>query len=125
MLRRRRYHQQGAGPSNEVIAQVVDFGPDPRGTAMFAALSTAQAAPMSGQDGQVYVGDRGAPERSFNGTVANGPQAFTGAAALALYGTAQPVSPRNATFDTARAADALNDTPMRIFAARAARQGAR
>lgn len=111
--------------SNEVIVPVVDFGPDQRGTAMFAAITSVQAAPMSGHDGQVYVGDRGAPERSFNGTVAQSPQAFTGAAALAMYGTAKPISARSATFDTARAADALNDTPMRIFAARAARKGAR
>lgn len=110
---------------NQITPPVTDFGPDPRGTDLFTSLFAAQGAPLAGHDGQVYVGDRGAPERSFNGDLGHDVQAFTGAAALAQYGAATPISPHSGTFDTARSADALDDAPLRIFAARANRQAAR
>ncbi|MCW2754660.1 MAG: hypothetical protein JWQ32_2071 [Marmoricola sp.] len=106
---------------NQAVAPVTHFGSDPRGTAMFAALAGVAQLGISGHDGLVYTGDQGAPERSWNGDLGRDLQRFTGAAALAMYGAAAPISPTSATFETARAADALTDAPLRIFAARAAR----
>lgn len=108
---------------NQVKPVVADFGPDPRGTAMFEGLSGIAQLGISGHDGLVYTGDQGAPEKAFNGDLGRDMQRFTGAAALALYGAAKPISPSSATFETAHAADALTNMPLRIFAARAARQG--
>jgi len=119
MIRRRR--RGAAGMINEQVEVHTDFGPDPRGTQMFAALNGAAQLGISGHDGLVYLGDQGSPERSFNGDLGHDLQRFTGAAALAMYGAAQPISPTSATFETAHAANALTDAPLRIFAARANR----
>jgi hypothetical protein len=110
-------------PSNEVYVGRVDFTPDPRGTALFARVVGVQGEPMSGHDGLVYVGDHGSVERSWNGDLGESPQAFTGAAALAMYGAVPPIS-AGMTLDQARSVDYLQDVQMRIFAARAARAGA-
>ena len=117
-MRRRR---GAAVPINQETAPVTDFGPDPRGTAMFAALNGVAQLGISGHDGLVYLGDQGSPERSFNGDLGHSLQHFTGAAALAMYGAAKPISPTSGTFETAHAANALTDAPLRIFAARANR----
>lgn len=114
-----------AVPVNQARRMVVDFADDPRGTAMFGAVAAQHQLAVDGHDGLVYVGDVGAPERSWNGDLGRNVQAFTGAAALALYGAAKPYGPAAGTFETAGAADALNDAPMRIFAARAARKARR
>jgi hypothetical protein len=116
-MRRRR---RGAAVNQQTQAYT-DFGPDPRGTAMFAALNRDGQLGISGHDGLVYLGDQGAPERSFNGDLGHDVQRFTGAAALALYGAAAPITVTSATFETAHAANALTDAPLRIFAARANR----
>lgn len=108
--------------ANDRTTVLVDYTPDPNGTAMFLGLAGQQAGPMQGLDGQVYAGDRGSPERSFNGDMGHDLQRFTGAAPLALYGAAKPISPTSGTFETARSADALDDAPLRIFAARANRR---
>lgn len=118
MLRRRT---RAGGSINQVSPPATDFGPDPRGTAMFAALNGVLQLGISGHDGLVYTGDQGSPEKSFNGDLGRDMQRFTGAAALALYGTADPIAAKSATFETAHAANALTDAPLRIFAARAAR----
>jgi hypothetical protein len=110
---------------NHETPAVTDFGPDPRGTGYFNALNVQGQLGISGHDGELRVGDKGSPERSFNGDVGGPVQHFTGAAALAMYGAAKPISTLAATFDTAHAADALNNAPMRIFAARAAREATR
>lgn len=110
-------------PINQSMRLEADYGKDPRGQRYSDALIIQGQHAIDGSDGLVYTGDQGAPERSFNGDLGASPQLFTGAAALALYGAARPiVNGGSATFDTARSIDGLNDLPLRIFAARAARK---
>jgi hypothetical protein len=112
-----------AGAINYDTQVIHDYGKDPRGQAMFDALATNLQTGIDGRDGLVYTGDQGAPERTFNGDLGASPQAFTGAAALALYGAAKPIpTGGSATIETAQSIDKLNDLPLRIFAARAARR---
>ena len=112
-----------AGAINQVPQVVRDYGADPRGIGLFASLAGTYQTAINGHDGLVYVGDQGAPEQSFNGDLGQNLQHFTGAAALVLYGAARPIpNGGSATFETAQAVDALNDLPLRIFAARAARR---
>lgn len=102
---------------------IEDYGPDPRGTAMFEALSGMLQNGISGHTGHVYTGDRGSAEKSFNGDLGHDLQHFTGEAALSLYGAARPTSPLAAQLgDGPSLTDALSDPGLRIFAARAARR---
>lgn len=102
---------------------VETYGPDPRGTAMFAALNGVGQTLISGHDGHVYTGDRGSPEKSFNGDLGRDAQHFTGAAALSLYGAARPIAPATSQLGQGKNLnDALADPGLRIFAARAARR---
>lgn len=110
-------------PINLRLRQVADYDPDSRGTDLAGALNRQHQHLIDGSDGLVYLGDQGAPEVSFNGDLGRSPQAFTGVAALAMYGAAKPIpNGSSATFETAQSIDGLNDLPLRIFAARAARK---
>lgn len=108
--------------TNEVTTPVTDFGPDPRGTQLFHALSGVAQLGISGHDGLVYEGDKGDPSRTFNGDIGHQVQHFIGAQSAPMYGAARPIVPSSATFETAQAADALTSSPMRLFAARASRR---
>ena len=107
------------GAPNKVRQSVVDYAPDARGTNLFGSLSAVLQRGMSGHEGSVYAGDRGAPEASFNGDTGRPMQQFFGAAAL---GTIKPVNQQPNDLAHSLGTDTLNDPALRIFAARARRQ---
>lgn len=111
-----------AGAINAVPQLVTGYAPDPRGAALFGSLSAILQRGISGHSGTVHPGDRGSPERSFNGDLGHNLQGFTGAAALALYGAAKPATTTPNDLAHAISNDTLNDPALRIFAARARRQ---
>lgn len=109
---------------NAQRAVVTDYAPDPQGIGLFRRLSAVAQAGMDGRTGLIQVGDKGRPEQSFNGYAARR-QAFSGQAALAMYGAAQPIVPGGvANFgDSSAAVDTFgNDLTLRIYAARARRR---
>ena len=111
-----------AGAINAVGQRVTGYAPDPRGVALFGSLSAILQRGISGHSGTVHPGDRGSPEQSFNGDLGRNLQGFTGAAALALYGTAKPNTAASNDLAHAVSTDTLNDPALAIFAARARRQ---
>ena len=113
---------KAAGAINAVGQYVTGYAPDPRGADLFGSLSAVLQRGMSGHTGSIYAGDRGAPEASFNGDLGRTLQGFTGAAALALYGTAKPNTAASNDLAHAVSTDTLNDPALAIFAARARRQ---
>lgn len=102
---------------------VVDYAPDPNGLGLFGRLSAVLQQGISGHTGTVYVGDKGNPQTTFGGDLARNPQILVGAAGLALYGAAHPVHPRSGDIGETVSTDALNNSVLRVFAARARRQG--
>lgn len=118
--------QQPAGAINAQRETITRYAPDPRGGSMLAGLLRATTTALDGQDGYVYTGDKGSAETSFNGDY-NHPsgRGFTGAAALSLWGTVRPNTAGDASTQALVAMQELTDDPgLRIFAARASRQGA-
>lgn len=115
-------HNIAHGAANRARFVVTDYVPDPNGIGLFRGLAAVAQAGMDGRTGLVTVGDKGRPEASFNGYAARR-QAFTGEAALASYGAAQPIKPGPGQFADSKAAlDAFgNDLTLRIYAARARR----
>lgn len=115
-----------AGAAINAVRQVVTrYGPDPRGVAYENALFRADMTLLDGGDGYVYTGDKGSVEATFNGDYGHRMQGFTGAAALALNGTVNPDAVGTTPTAIARQMqDLANDPGLRIFAARAQRQGA-
>jgi hypothetical protein len=111
-----------AGAINAVPAHVIGYAPDPYGANLFGSLSAVLQRGISGHTGTIATGDRGAPEASFNGDLGRNLQHFTGAAALALYGTAKPAYAQPNDLVHAVSTDTLNDPALQIFAARARRQ---
>lgn len=109
---------------NEHHQAVTSYGGDPQGSALIHAVYGESIAGIDGCRGYVYTGDHGGSVHSYHGDHRATLQKFTGAAALAIYGTAKPNTGGTATLDTAIAMDDLNDAGLRIFAARAARTGA-
>lgn len=114
-----------AGGAINAVRQVVTrYAPDPRGAAMEAALFRADLTTIDGADGYVYTGDKGSVEATFNGDYGHRVQGFTGAAALAINGTVRPSSVGSSpTALVSRMQDTASDPGLRIFAARAQRQG--
>lgn len=109
-------------PVNARPVIVTDYTPDPHGVGLFERLSAVLQLGISGHTGQVQIGDKGSPERSFMGDLGRNVQTLVGAAPLALYGAAKPVHDATGTIGGTVSADALNDGALRIFAARARRQ---
>lgn len=109
--------------SNRVAAAVCDYAPDPGGIAFFRGLAAVGQRGMDGRTGLVTRGDKGSPEQSFNGYAARR-QAFSGEAALATYGAAQPIVPGPSQFVDAHPGLSVfgDDLTLRIFAARARRR---
>ncbi len=99
-----------AAATNARLVPVVEYGTDPRGWAMFHALSGVLQRGISGREG-TRVLERGA---QWNGYAAP-PQQFTGVAPL---GNARPVVGRSSDLADERAAGPLNDLALSIFADR-------
>lgn len=111
------------GAVNEHHGQITTYGGDPQGSAIVHALTAQTRAGINGSTGYLYAGDHGGSVQSFHGVHGGQLQRFVGAAALAIYGTAKPNTGGSPELDTAIAMDTLNDAGLRIFAARAARNG--
>lgn len=103
---------------NATRREEVVYGVDPRGWAMFAALSAVAQRGLNGGNGGVYAGDKGSPERSWNGDLGRVVQPFLGQAALGRLGLAQPIPDGTAQLVNELSAGPLTDPAMRIFAAR-------
>ena len=93
---------------------VVEYGPDPRGWGMFARLSGFLQRGHAGREGRRVIDT----QESFSGAVATAPQSFSGMAPL---GRARPLTADTAELSDERAAGALEDGALRIFAERLAR----
>lgn len=93
---------------------IVEYGVDPRGLRLFRGLAGVLQRGIAGTDG-TRVLERNA---EWNG-YAVAPQQFTGMAPL---GNARPVVERSSELADERAAGALTDGALRIFADRLRRQ---
>ena len=95
---------------NQRLVPITDYGPDPRGWRMFAALNRVLVRGIAGTEGTRVL----PRHESFHGYAA-APQAFTGTAKL---GIARPVTRRDAELSGERSAGATNDAALSIFASR-------
>lgn len=107
-----------AAASNATVAPVVQYGIDPVGLRMFAALARRAQRGVSGQDGRIYHGHSDDPAKSFNGLTST-PQRFSGVAPL---GTPRAVVDPNTELSDARGGTALDNAALRIFAQRLERR---
>lgn len=99
------------GPAvNSRLRNVVEYGPDPRGWAVFRRLSGMLQRAHTGR-GATRVVDT---QRRFTGLADVG-QRMTGMAPL---GKGRPVVPANSELSDERAAGVLDDGALRIFAER-------
>lgn len=95
------------------------YGVDPRGWALFAALSAVAQRGLNGTAGGVYGTAKGAPEATWNGDLGRPVQSFLGQAALGRLGLAQPIPDGGAAqLVNELSSGPLQDPAMRIFAAR-------
>lgn len=101
---------------------VVDFAPDPVGTAMFKRISAVQGAPLSGHDGQARIGDKGAPTYTFNGDMSAPVQVFIGPGAGDINGATPPLRGIDPDLQNTLSDDPGTTSVMSIFAARHARR---
>ena len=105
-----------AAAANSRVGRIVEYGTDPRGAGLFAALTGRTRRDLDGARPVVDPHRDGG--RTFHGYT-NTPQRFVGIAPLGL---ARPVSPTSSTMPNERSASALNDGALRIFAERLARR---
>lgn len=107
---------------NAIPQLVTTYGPDPRGIDLHTRLAGVLQRGIRGCTGLAYVGDRGAPERSWNGDLGRSPQRFNGAAAL---GAGMPVHVHTGEIASSYVSGGITDPAMRVFAGRARRQANR
>ena len=89
----------------------VAYGPDPRGWRTFRRLSGVLQAGHTGRAGTRVID----PVSTFGGALDVAPQGFSGMAPL---GAAAPVAPASSTLGDQRAAGALTNGALSIFAER-------
>ena len=102
-----------AGAVNSEIVPTVEYGPDPRGWAMFTSLAGIVQRGVAGRNGGRVLNTQG----TFNG-YGQSVQKFSGMAPL---GQAIPLTRTTATLADARSASPLDNTALRIFAQRLTR----
>jgi hypothetical protein len=102
-----------AASINATVSPIVDYGPDPRGWRLFAALAGSHQRGISGVAGGRIL-DR---QETFTG-LADSPQRFSGMAPL---GGGPAIVPAAAVLQEERASGPLNDMALRIFAQRLTR----
>jgi len=103
---------------NATTTQIVEYGIDPRGWSLFAALSGRHQRGLNGADGTIVHGVDGQRAPSFTG-YAISPQKMTG---LAPLGLARPITAASSELTDERAGGALDNAGLRIFAQRLARR---
>lgn len=99
----------GAAINSRIVPQV-EYGPDPRGWRLFNRLSGVLQRGISGTEGTRVID----AQDTFTGTTASG-QSFAGMAPL---GQARPQVAATSQLSDERAAGALDDGALRIFAER-------
>jgi hypothetical protein len=111
----------GTAVNGHPVAAVVFAGDPGAGDAQRTAIVGEAALRAQGRGGNVYIGDKGAPERSYNGALAT-PQAFVGASTIAhkqlVYFDQQGRDIASGTVTEGPFAD----TTRRMFALRLARR---
>lgn len=104
--------------SNARTTAIVEYGIDPRGWSLFAALSGRHQRGLNGRDGTVVHGENAQRSPTFTGYAVS-PQRMTG---LAPLGVARTVVEANSTLTDERASGALDNAGLRIFAERLKRR---
>jgi len=102
---------------------IVEFAGDPYGETRSRALAGEIASRLQGLGGAPYIGDRGDPNQSFYGTIADSPQQFvTAAPVLGLRPSTVASVDASPQIDNAKTDDPYADPAARIFAARMRRR---